>query len=168
VKSDLGAAAELLAGGILANSKRAAGSRLPDVLVVIVVLGGHGDTVGNEVSRVETNTELADAGDISTGGHGLHERLGAGLGDGAEHVHKVSLGHAHTRVDDADGLVGFVGLDVDEELLLCLEDGLVSQTLVTDLVKGIRGVGNQLAQEDFLVAVEGVDDEGEQLVAPQS
>merc|ERR1719376_535607 len=37
------------------------------------------------------------------------------------------------------------------------------QTLIPDLVKGIRRVGDQFSEEDFLVAVEGVDDETHQL-----
>ena len=35
----------------------------------------------------------------------------------------------------------------------------ISDGLVTDLVQGIRGVGDQLAQKDLLVGVEGIDDE---------
>ena len=31
--------------------------------------------------------------------------------------------------------------------------------LIADLVEGIRGVGDQLAQEHLLVGVEGVDDD---------
>ena len=33
----------------------------------------------------------------------------------------------------------------------------VGDGLVTDLVQGIRGIGDQLSQEDFLVGVERID-----------
>ena len=36
--------------------------------------------------------------------------------------------------------------------------------LVADLVKGIRGVRDELTKENFLVGVESVDDEGHQLL----
>ena len=36
--------------------------------------------------------------------------------------------------------------------------------MVADFVEGIGGVGDEFAEEDFLVGVEGVDDEGEELV----
>ncbi len=39
----------------------------------------------------------------------------------------------------------------------------VGEGLIADLVKGIRGVGHELSQEDLLVGVEGVDDERHQL-----
>jgi len=52
---------------------------------------------------------------------------------------------------------------VDEELGLVLEDSLVGERLVADLVEGIRRVGDELAKEDLLVGVEGVDDQREEL-----
>ena len=43
---------------VLGDGESSTGSRLPDVLFVVVVLGGDLDLLGNEVGRVETNTEL--------------------------------------------------------------------------------------------------------------
>lgn len=45
------------------------------------------------LGRTESDSELSDHGDIGSGGEGLHEGLGAGLGDGSEVVDEVSLGH---------------------------------------------------------------------------
>jgi hypothetical protein len=53
---------------------------------------------------------------------------------------------------------------VDVELRVGLEDGLVGQRLVADLVERVRGVGDELAEEDLLVRVKGVDDQREELV----
>ena len=35
----------------------------------------------------------------------------------------------------------------------------VGNGLVTDLVQGVRGVGDQLAQKDLLVRIEGIDNQ---------
>ena len=43
--------------------------------------------------------------------------------------------------------------------MLGLSDGLVA-----DLVERVGGVGDELTEENFLVGVEGVDDEGHQLL----
>mmetsp|Transcript_28972 Transcript_28972/g.61126 ORF Transcript_28972/g.61126 Transcript_28972/m.61126 type:complete len:729 (-) Transcript_28972:69-2255(-) len=146
------------------DGEGAAGLGLPDVLLVVVVLGGDHDAVGHEVGRVETHAELADHADVGAGGEGLHEGLGARARDGAQVVHQVGLGHAQTRVDDRQGVVGLVRDDVDEELRLGLELALVREPLEADLVQGIGGVRNQLSEEDLLVAVERVDDQTQKLV----
>ncbi|VUC28174.1 unnamed protein product [Clonostachys rosea] len=62
---------------------------LPDVLVVIVVLGDDADLVGHEVGRVETNTELSNHGDIGASSQSLHELLGARTGNGTKVVDEV-------------------------------------------------------------------------------
>jgi len=89
VEDDLGTAAELLTVNILGDLEGATGAGLPDVLLVVVVLGDDGDLVSNKVGRVETDTELADHGDISTSRQSLHELLGAGAGDGTQVVDQV-------------------------------------------------------------------------------
>jgi hypothetical protein len=53
---------------------------------------------------------------------------------------------------------------VDVELGVGVQLALVRQRLVADLVQGIAGVGDELAQKDLLVGVEGVDDQRQQLV----
>ena len=91
VQDDLGTTADLLALGVVGEGESATSSRLPDVLLVIVVLGDNGDTVGNQVGGVETNTELTDHGDISTSGESLHELLGTRAGNGTQVVDQVLL-----------------------------------------------------------------------------
>jgi hypothetical protein len=51
-----------------------------------------------------------------------------------------------------------------EEFGASIQFGLVSQRLVANLVDSIRRVGNKLTEENFLVAVESIDDEAHQLV----
>jgi len=50
---------------------------LPNVLLVIVVLGGHDHLVCDEVGGVEADTKLTDHGNISSRRESLHEGLGA-------------------------------------------------------------------------------------------
>ena len=84
----------------------------------------------------ETNSGLTNPGD-------------SGPGDGAQVVDHVGLGHPDTGVDDGEGLGISVQDDLDEELLLVAQLAGVSQGLVTDLVQGIGGVGDQVCEEDL-------------------
>lgn len=74
-----------------------------------------------------------------------------------------SLGHTNTGIPDGQGLGLSVGDDVDTEVLARVELGRVGKRLIADLVKGIGGVGDEFTQENLLVGVDGVDDEGEEL-----
>ena len=90
---------------------------------------------------------------------GLHEPLSARLGDGAEVVDEIGLRHADASILDGQSAARLVGNYADAQLRLRVEIGLVLETLIADLVEGIRGVGDQLAQEHILVGVEGADDD---------
>jgi hypothetical protein len=158
-----GSSAESGSVNVLGDGEGSTGGRLPDVLLVVVVLGGDLHTLGNEVGRVETDTELTDHADVGTRRQGLHERLGTGLGDCSEVVDKVGLGHTDTGIPDGEGTLLLVGGDSDVKVLLRLELGRVGQGGISDLVKGIRRVRDELSQEDLLVGVEGVDDKVEKL-----
>ena len=89
VKDHLATTAEGLAIGIGADLEGATGTRLPDVLLVVIVLGDDRHLVGDEVCGVETNTELANHGNVGTSGKGLHELLGSRAGDGTKVVDEV-------------------------------------------------------------------------------
>merc|ERR1719298_47194 len=164
VARDLGAAAQRLRLRVLLHGERAAGRRLPNELVIVVVLRRDDDAVGDEVRGVEADAELANHVDVGARLHRLHERLGARLHDRAKVGDHLGLGHAHTRVDDRQGVVGLVGDEADVELGVGVKDGLVRQRLVADLVERVARVRDQLAQEDLLVRVERVDDERHELV----
>ena len=75
VKADLGTTAEGRVDGVEGDGEGTASSGLPDILLIVVVLGDDLHTIGDEVRRVETDTELADHGDIGTGAERLHEAL---------------------------------------------------------------------------------------------
>ena len=71
VHADLGTAAERGVDGVGGDGEGTTSRRLPDVLFIVVVLRDYLNTLGNEVGRIETNTELANHGDISTRTEGL-------------------------------------------------------------------------------------------------
>ena len=89
VEDHLGTTAKLLTRLIAGDGESTTGRRFPNVLLVIVVLGDDGNLVGNEVSRVESNTELTDHGDIGTSGEGLHKLLSSRAGNGTKVVDEV-------------------------------------------------------------------------------
>ncbi|EZA50090.1 hypothetical protein X777_11533 [Ooceraea biroi] len=97
VQDDLGAATDRLAI-VGTYGERTASGGLPQVLLIIVVLRDDDDSVGHEVRRVETYTELSNHGDISTRLESLHECLGARLGNGTKVIYEISLGHANATV----------------------------------------------------------------------
>jgi len=163
LENDLGTADEAAVAN-LGDGEGTTGGGFPEVGFVVVVLGVDLDGVGDEVGGVETDTELTNHGDVTTSFDGFHEGLGAGAGDGTEVGDEVGLGHTDAGVDDGDGLGGLVGDDLDVKVFFTLEDFAVGDGHEADLVEGIGGVGDKLTEEDFLVGVEGVDDEGHQLV----
>lgn len=174
VETDFGTATEGRVDCVSGDGESATSGGLPDVLLIVIVLGDNLHTLGDKVGRVETDTKLANhatkywskreveqskgenSRNISSRVESLHEGLGARLGDSTKVVDEVSLGHANTRVTESEDFVLLVGNDADEELLLGVEDGGVGEGGITDFVEGIRGVGDEFTKENLLVGVEGV------------
>lgn len=77
--------------------------------------------------------------------------LGTRLGDRTEVVDHVGFGHTDTRVDDSEDLVLLVGDDTDVQVLASVEGGGIGEGRVSDLVEGIRGIGDDFPKEDLLV-----------------
>ena len=71
VHADLGTATERGVDGVGGDGEGTASGRLPDVLFVVVVLRNDLNALGNEIGRIETDTELTNHGDISTRAEGL-------------------------------------------------------------------------------------------------
>jgi len=76
VEDNPGTTAKARALLIQLNGEGTTSAGFPEVLFVIVGLGDDLNLIGDKVSRVETNTELTDHGDVCTGGESLHELLG--------------------------------------------------------------------------------------------
>ena len=80
----------------------------------------------------------------------LEELAGGGEGDLVDVAVDFLLGHADAAVDDLEGLFLLVQLDADLELAeLALEIAAGSERL--HLLGSVHRVGDELAQEDFVV-----------------
>jgi len=75
VESNLGATTEWGAICVRGNRKSSSAGRLPDVLLVVVVLRYNLGAFGNEICGVKANTKLSNHGNIGASAHGLHEPL---------------------------------------------------------------------------------------------
>ena len=140
-----------------------AGLPLPG-LVGAVSLGDDRHFVSHHEGRVEADTELTDDVDVLVLVV-LLEVEGAGVGDGAEVLLQLFPGHADAVIGDGQGAAVLVAGEQDAEIAFVHADRSVGQALIIQLVDGVRSVGDQLAQENFLVGVDGVDHHVHQLFA---
>ena len=142
--------------------------RLPHVSGVLPI--GAADNLyvaGDHKGRVEAHAKLADDVDIRTlllGVLGL-KLLGAGMGDGAQIALELLGGHANAIVRNGDGTGVFIKGDVNSQVALVELNARILQALKVKLVDGVTRVRDKLAQEDFLIGVDGVDHEVEQFFA---
>ena len=126
--------------------------------------GNDGNFLGHHKGRVEAHAELTDDVDVIALVLGL-EIEGAGLGDGAQVLFQIFLGHADTVIGDGQGAGFLIGLDMDLQVIFRNADAGVGQALEIALIAGIGCVGNQLTQEDIAVGVDGVDHQVHQFFA---
>ena len=87
------------------------------------------------------------------------------MGDGAQVFNHLFSGHADAGVADGQQALFGVGGDVDHELSVRVQYLTVGEHLEVDARQGVRCVGDQFAQEDFPVGVEGMDQDVEQLAS---
>ena len=125
----------------------------------------HLDPVGDDEGRIEADAELADELRILLliAGQALEELGGTGLGDGAQVRDRLLAAHADAVVADRQGARLRIGVDPDRQLAVRAEQLRLRQCQEAQLVVGVRGVGDQFAQEDLPVAVQGVDHQLQQL-----
>jgi hypothetical protein len=162
---DLGAAAltfaflDFVAAGAVARPDVAGLGRAPGVAEDLHALCDH-------ERGIETHAELPDEIGVllSALTEGFQELLRAGMRDRAEVLHELVARHADAEVLNRNGLRLVVGRDVDLELETVVEDLLFRELGVAQLLERVGGVGHQLADEDFLLRVERVDDDIEQLL----
>ena len=124
-----------------------------------VSLGDHGDFVGHHEGRVEAHAELAD--DVDLGVVGLLRLLleleRAALGDGAQVVFHLLLGHADAIVGHGEGAGFLVRHDNDLEVVAVQAHLVVGEGTVGQLVDGVAGVGDDLPQEDLFMGIDRID-----------
>ena len=138
--------------------------------------GDQGHLVRNHEGRIEAHAELADQ--VFHRGVGLcflaggffrflsdlvgffqfgQKFFGAGLGDGANILDDFFFGHADAVIRDGKGLGLFIGSEADHKLAVPFQQIAVGERSEAQLVDGIAGVGDQLAQKNLMVGVNGID-----------
>merc|ERR1711871_232086 len=137
LENDARAAAKGL-GLIWDNGEGPTSARLPAKLLILVVFRDDSHLLCHEVRGVETDSELPDHTNVTDACvEGLHESLGAGLGDSAEVVDEVCLGHANPSVLNGERVVGLVWDKTNAQLRGCLELRRVLDRLEPDFVQRI-------------------------------
>jgi hypothetical protein len=128
--------------------------------------GSQHDLLRNHEGGVEADTELADEPSVFLvlSGQGVEELAGTGAGDGPDIRHYLVAVHADAIVVDGDGTRLLVHGYPDLALVLVLDQRLVGQRLEAQPVDGIRGIGDQFAQEDLALAVERMDHQVQDLL----
>jgi hypothetical protein len=166
VQHDVGAAGGLVDGVDLEVAGAFAAPAHTLVGAQAGAAGLDGDAVGHDVAAVEAHAELADELGVALliAREAAHEVLGAGLGDGAQVVDGLLRAHADAVVPDGEGAGLFVNQDAHVQVGRVFIQGGVVERLKAQLVAGVGRVGDQLAQEDFLVGVQRVGDEVQQLL----
>ena len=134
-----------------------------------VGLRDDGDPVGDHERAVEADAELADDVHVRAlalvCAEAVLEGHGAALCYDAQILLKFLLRHADAVVGDGDGAPRLVRRDQDAEIVPRHAHLVVGEREVAQLVDGVGGVGDDLAQEDLLVRVDGVDHQVEQAFA---
>lgn len=81
---------------------------------------------------------------------GLHEGLGARLGNSSQVVDEVSFGHANSSVDEGQGTVLHIGDDVDLQFLAIVQLGGVRQTFIADFVQSLKDIEQSRRQRQSI------------------
>lgn len=68
----------------------------------------------------------------------LHEGLGSWLCNGSQVIDEISLGHADASIDNGQCALMIIGNDVNLEVLSTVQFRWISQTFISDFVKGLQ------------------------------
>ena len=165
VQDDAGAALGAGNGFDLEVAGAAAGPAHAFGLLHAGAAGLDGDLVGHDEAGVKAHAELADELGVGllVAAELAHEVLGAALGDGAEVVDGFLGAHADAVVGDGQRFRVLVKGELHLEFGVALVQAAVVDGLEAQLVAGVRRVGDQLAQENFLVRVQRMGHQVQQL-----
>ena len=125
----------------------------------------HRDAVGHDEARIKAHTELADqlrivflvARELG------HELARAALGNRSQMLNRLLLRQADAVVGDGQRFGSRVKAHAHLQIGIVFIQRRVIEPLKTQLVAGVRGIGDQLTQEDVGVGVERMRDQLEQL-----
>ncbi len=125
-----------------------------------------GDFVRDHERRIEADAELPDerGGFLARvfGRELVQEGLGAGAGDGAKPAGEVFAGHANAVVREGQRLGVGIDRDLDRERRAVLDQFRLGDRFVAQLLAGVGGVGDELADENLPVGIDRMDHEMQQ------
>jgi len=123
------------------------------------------DAVGHDEAGIKPHAELADQLRIGLGvaRQARRERPRAALGDGAQVLHRLLLAHADAGIAHRERARLPVEGDAHAQIGLLGQQRAVVQRLEAQLVAGIGGVGDQLAQKNFGVGIQRMRDQVQHL-----
>ena len=75
VKADLGTTTKRRIDGVGSDGECTASRRLPNILLIVVVLRDNLHPLSDQVGQVEANTKLTNHGYVGASTHSLHEAL---------------------------------------------------------------------------------------------
>ena len=162
IERDEGAAPGLLA---LLDGEVAAPVRNPQPGGFLAGLAGqHLDLLGHHEGGIEADAELADQVRVLLGiaAQLAQEGRCAGARDGPQIGDQLVAVHADAIVGNGQRARLRVGGERDRERAILAQHPGIGKCEIAQLVTGVRRVGDQLAQEDFLLAVERVHDDIEE------
>jgi len=121
----------------------------------------HLDTIGDDERGIEPNTELANELGVLllVSGHGVKEALRPRARDGAQVFHDLIARHAHAIVTDRDRARVLVDPNTNGQFRVVLKQRLILDGLEAQLIRGVRGVGDEFAQEDLAAGIQRIDHE---------
>ena len=124
------------------------------------------DLVGDHEHRIEAHAELAD--EILREAFRLlraelvEKGARAGIGDRAQRRDELALVHADAIVGHGEQALLLVEGDGDERRAGLLGERRVGERLMAQLLAGVGGVGDELAQEDVALGIDGMRHELQQ------
>ena len=84
------------------------------------------------------------------------------MSDGTEVLLHLLAGHADTVIGNGQCARRLIRGQMNGKIAAAQADGVVRQGLIGQLVDGIGGVGDQLAQEDLAVCIDRIDHQVQQ------
>ena len=122
--------------------------------------------LGHHERRIKPDAKLPDQPRVRPLilGQLLHERLRARVRDGAEILDQLRVRHPHARVGERDRARLVIRGEGNRRGRVRLLDRRARSLREPQLLARVRAVGNQLANEDFFVRVQRVNDDVQQLL----
>jgi hypothetical protein len=110
---------------------------------------------------IKTDAKLTDQVHILAGGLGQLSKksIGTGMGNGAEVGLKLGPAHADPGIADGKGVLVLVQINGDLQGHMGVKKILDRKTLVTKLLQGISGIGDQFPNEDIPFRIERINND---------